>query len=30
MAATSQSAELFNDDGGFVAKFEPKRSTVDC
>ena len=30
MAATSQSAELFNDYDGFVAKFEPKRTTDDC
>ena len=30
MAATSQSAELFNDYEGFMAKFEPKRTTDDC
>lgn len=30
MAATSRSAELFNDYEGFVAKFEPKRTTDDC
>ena len=30
MAATSQNPKLFNDYGGFVEKFKPKKTTDDC
>ena len=30
MAATSRNPKLFNDYGGFVEKFKPKKTTDDC